>query len=226
MMDMKVTMKDPKKSDYFYEESIKTLRTNIQFSSKQVKTILLTSCYQNEGKSDIAFTLSVEMGKAGKRVLLIDADIRKSTFIRRYGVKGEVKGLSQYLSGQIDAENMVYQTNYANVDMIFSGPIAPNPSELLGEEDFKKLLKTKREEYDYIFIDTPPSASLIDATVVAQNCDGGILVIESEAVSYKVAQKVKAQIERSGCHILGAVLNKVDIKSGKYYNAYKGYYKK
>ena len=86
-MDMNVTMKDPKKSDYYYEESIKTLRTNIQFSSKQVKTILLTSCYQNEGKSDIAFTLSVEMGKAGKRVLLIDADIRKSTFIRRYGIK-------------------------------------------------------------------------------------------------------------------------------------------
>ena len=110
--------------------------------------------------------------------------------------------------------------------MIFSGPVAPNPSELLGEKDFKQLLETKREEYDYIFIDTPPSASLIDATVVAQNCDGGILVIESEAVSYKVAQKVKAQIERSGCHILGAVLNKVDIKSGKYYNAYKGYYKK
>lgn len=225
-MDMNVTMKDPKKSDYYYEESIKTLRTNIQFSSKQVKTILLTSCYQNEGKSDIAFTLSVEMGKAGKKVLLIDADIRKSTFIRRYGIKGEVKGLSQYLSGQIDAGNIIYKTNYENVDMIFSGPVAPNPSELLGEKYFKQLLETKREEYDYIFIDTPPSASLIDATVVAQNCDGGILVIESEAVSYKVAQKVKAQIERSGCHILGAVLNKVDIKSGKYYNAYKGYYKK
>ena len=145
-MDMNVTMKDPKKSDYYYEESIKTLRTNIQFSSKQVKTILLTSCYQNEGKSDIAFTLSVEMGKAGKKVLLIDADIRKSTFIRRYGIKGEVKGLSQYLSGQIDAENIIYKTNYENVDMIFSGHIAPNPSELLGEKDFKQLLETKKEK--------------------------------------------------------------------------------
>lgn len=225
-MDMKITMKDPKKSNYFYEESIKTLRTNVQFSSKQVKIILLTSCYQNEGKSDIAFTLSVEMGKAGKRVLLIDADIRKSTFIKKYGVKEEINGLSQYLSGQTELENVIYQTNYPNVDIIFSGPIAPNPSELLGEDDFKGLLESKRDEYDYIFIDTPPSANLTDAIVVARNCDGAILVVENEAVSYKVAQKVKAQIERSGCYILGAVLNKVDIKSGKYYNAYKGYYKK
>ena len=82
-MGMKVTMKDPKKSDYFFEEAIKTLRTNIQFSGKTVKAILLTSCYPNEGKSNVTFALAEEMGKAGKRVLLIDADIRKSTFVRR-----------------------------------------------------------------------------------------------------------------------------------------------
>lgn len=225
-MDMRVVLKDPKKQDYFYEEAVKTLRTNIQFSGKQVKTVLFTSCYPNEGKSDITFSLSAEMGKMGKRVLLVDADIRKSSYARRYYVHKTVNGLSQYLSGQADLEEIIYHTNYENVDMIFSGPIAPNPSELLGSQDFTRLLEDKRKEYDYIFVDTPPSLNLIDAAVVARVCDAGILVIESEAVSYKVAQKVKSQIERSGCHILGAVLNKVDVKKDKYYRSYKGYYKK
>ena len=103
-MELKVTLKDPKKSDYFYEEAIKTLRTNIQFSSKKVKVVLLTSCYPNEGKSDIAFSLSLEMGKAGKRVLLMDADIRKSNFIKRYSVNQTIQGLSQYLSGQVERQ--------------------------------------------------------------------------------------------------------------------------
>lgn len=223
-MELKVTLKDPKKSDYFYEESIKTLRTNIQFSSKQVKVVLLTSCYPNEGKSDIAFSLSLEMGKAGKRVLLVDADIRKSNFIKRYSVNQTIHGLSQYLSGQVERQWLTYQTNFPNVDMIFAGPLAPNPSELLGDPAFGELLEEKRKEYDYIFIDTPPIGSMIDAAIVAEKSDGAVLVIESEAVSYSVAQKSLTQLERSGCKILGAVLNKVDMKKDKYYSSYYGRY--
>lgn len=223
-MELKVTLKDPKKSDYFYEESIKTLRTNIQFSSKQVKVVLLTSCYPNEGKSDIAFSLSLEMGKAGKRVLLVDADIRKSNFIKRYSVNQTIHGLSQYLSGQVERQWLTYQTNFPNVDMIFAGPLAPNPSELLGDPAFGELLEEKRKEYDYIFIDTPPIGNMIDAAIVAEKSDGAVLVIESEAVSYNVAQKSLAQLERSGCKILGAVLNKVDMKKDKYYSSYYGRY--
>ena len=223
-MELKVTLKDPKKSDYFYEESIKTLRTNIQFSSKQVKVVLLTSCYPNEGKSDIAFSLSLEMGKAGKRVLLVDADIRKSNFIKRYSVNQTIHGLSQYLSGQVERQWLTYQTNFPNVDMIFAGPLAPNPSELLGDPAFGDLLEEKRKEYDYIFIDTPPIGSMIDAAIVAEKSDGAVLVIESEAVSYSVAQKSLTQLERSGCKILGAVLNKVDMKKDKYYSSYYGRY--
>lgn len=223
-MELKVTLKDPKKSDYFYEESIKTLRTNIQFSSKQVKVVLLTSCYPNEGKSDIAFSLSLEMGKAGKRVLLVDADIRKSNFIKRYSVNQTIHGLSQYLSGQVERQWITYQTNFPNVDMIFAGPLAPNPSELLGDPAFGELLEEKRKEYDYIFIDTPPIGNMIDAAIVAEKSDGAVLVIESEAVSYNVAQKSLAQLERSGCKILGAVLNKVDMKKDKYYSSYYGRY--
>lgn len=223
-MELKVTLKDPKKSDYFYEEAIKTLRTNIQFSSKQVKVVLLTSCYPNEGKSDIAFSLSLEMGKTGKRVLLMDADIRKSNFIKRYSVNQTIQGLSQYLSGQVERQWITYQTNFPNVDMIFAGPLAPNPSELLSDPAFGELLEEKRKEYDYIFIDTPPIGNMIDAAIVAEKSDGAVLVIESEAVSYSVAQKSLSQLERSGCKILGAVLNKVDMKKDKYYSSYYGRY--
>ncbi len=229
-MELKVTLKDPKKSDCFYEEAIKILRTNVLFSSKQVKVILLTSCYPNEGKSDLAFHLAAEMGKAGKKVLLLDADIRKSIYIRRYSVNQNVQGLSQYLSGQVDRQWITYHTNYQNMDMIFAGPLAPNPSELLGDQSFDELLEEKKAEYDYILIDTPPIGTMIDAAVVGEKCDGAILVIESDMVSYKVAQRAKEQLERSGCRILGAVLNKVDLKKDKYYSSYYshygGYYKK
>lgn len=223
-MEQKVIMTDVRKKDYFYEEAIKTLRTNIQFTGKNIKTIMFTSCLPNEGKSDVAFQLAQEIGNMGKKVLLIDADIRRSVYVNRYKVKEKVKGLSQYLSGQLAKEFLTYQTNFLNVDIIFSGPIAPNPSELLEEASFSDLLKELRNVYDYIILDTLPLGSVTDAAIVAKECDGAILVIESERVSYKLAQKVQEQLEKTGCKILGAVLNKVNIEKDKYYQKYDYYY--
>ena len=230
MAEQKVIMTDPRQEDYFYQEAIKTLRTNIQFAGMDVKTILFTSCYPNEGKSDITFQLSQEIGKLGKKVLLLDADIRKSILASRYGVGKQVQGLSNYLSGQASIAEIIYRTNYENMDIIFSGSFAPNPSELLGQEAFGTLLGAVREHYDYIIVDTPPIGSVIDAAVIARYCDGGIFVIEPGVVSYKLAQKCIKQLEKSGCRILGAVMNKVDTKKDKYYSSYYkhygGYYQK
>lgn len=223
-MEQKVVMTDIRKKDYFYEEAIKTLRTNIQFTGKNVKTIMFTSCLPNEGKSDVAFQLSQEIGNMGKRVLLIDADIRKSAYVSRFRIKQKVNGLSQYLSGQLAKEFLIYQTNYSNLDMIFAGPMAPNPSELLEEPAFHELLTELRTYYDYIIIDTPPVGSVTDAAIIAKESDGAVLVVESERVSYKVAQKVKEQLEKTGCKILGAILNKVNIEKNKYYGKYDYYY--
>lgn len=224
-MEQKVVLTDIRKKDYFYEEAIKTLRTNIQFTGKNVKTIMFTSCLPNEGKSDVTFQLCQEIGNMGKRVLLIDADIRKSAYVNRYRIKQKVNGLSQYLSGQLAKEFLIYQTNFLNVDIIFAGPMAPNPSELLEEEAFRELLAEVRGCYDYIIIDTPPVGSVIDAAIIAKESDGAVLVIESERVSYKVAQKSMEQLEKTGCKILGAVLNKVNIEKNKYYGKYDYYYK-
>lgn len=225
MITQKVMMIDPKQTDYFYEEAIKTLRTNIQFMGKNIKSIVVTSCYPNEGKSDIVFQLAKEIGNMNKNVLILDADIRKSSYVNRYKINHKVKGISQYLSGQLNMEEIIYHTNFQNVDIIFAGPTAPNPSELLEEEVFMELIEEMREKYDYILIDTPPISNLIDAAIAAKQCDGAILVIESELVSYKVAAKAKAQLELSGCRILGAVLNKVDVKKDKYYSKYSDYYR-
>ncbi len=223
-MEQRVIMTDPKVMNYFYEESVKTLRTNIQFAGRDVKSIVVTSCFPNEGKSDVAFQLAREIGNIGKRVLYLDADIRKSSIASRYQVRQTVKGLSQYLCGQASAEEILYHTNYENMDIIFAGRLAPNPAELLEEEAFRELLLEKRKEYDYLLVDTPPVANLSDAAIVSKLCDGVVLVIESGLVRYKVAQKVVEQIGRSGCRILGAVLNKVDTDKLKSYGSRYDYY--
>lgn len=219
-MEQRLTLKDPRKEDYLYDESMKILRGNIQFSGKNRQVILFTSSYPNEGKSDVVFGISVEMGKAGKKVLLLDADIRKSGFVRKFKINPAPKGLSQYLSGQAETEDVIFHTNYQNMDILLGGAVAPNPSELLSEPGFEELLTELRKKYDYIFIDTPPIGAMIDAAVVAQNSDGAVIVVESEAISYRAAQKAKAQLELSGCHIIGAVLTKVDMRKDRYYSSY------
>lgn len=204
---------------------MKTLRTNIQFAGRDVKTILVTSCFPNEGKSDVTFQLAREIGNMGRNVLFLDADIRKSTFLSRYQVKRTVSGLSQYLSGQKSRQEICFHTNFENVDIIFAGALAQNPAELLEDPSFEGLLADMRSAYDYILIDTPPIGSLIDAAIIAKFCDGAIIVVESERVSYRMVQKAKEQLEVTGCHVIGAVLNKVDTASERYYGKYYGKYK-
>lgn len=220
----KLNLTDRRKPDYFYSESIKTLRTNIQLSGQSIKTILITSCYTNEGKSDIALSLAQELGSIGKKVLLLDADIRKTAYVGRLEVQEEVKGLSQLLSGQAGLQDIIYNTNFPNMDIIFGGPSAPNPSGLLSENIFKILIKELKDYYNYILIDTPPIGTVIDAAVIGRCCDGAVFLIQPGNVRYRDAQKAFAQLEKSGCRILGAVLNKIDTSGDKYYSSYYKHY--
>ena len=220
----KLNLTDRRKPDYFYSESIKTLRTNIQLFGQSIKTILITSCYPNEGKSDIALSLAQELGSIGKKVLLLDADIRKTAYVGRLEVQDEVKGLSQLLSGQAGLQDIIYNTNFPNMDIIFGGPSAPNPSGLLSENIFKILIKELKDYYNYILIDTPPIGTVIDAAVIGRCCDGAVFLIQPGNVRYRDAQKAFAQLEKSGCRILGAVLNKIDTSGDKYYSSYYKHY--
>lgn len=211
------------KDDYNYNEAIKTLRTNIQFCGSNIRVIMFTSAMPDEGKSDVAFAAAQSLAQIGKKVLLIDADIRKSVLVTRYQLDSEICGLSQYLSAQKKMEDIIYDTNIENFSVIFAGPYSPNPAELLEEKLFDRLLEAVKGEFDIVIIDTPPMGSLIDGAIVARSCDGAVMVIESGAISYRLEQRVKNQLEKTGCRILGAVLNKVDIHNDAYYGKYGKY---
>ena len=175
----------------------------------------------------VSFNLAISMAETGKKVLFIDADLRKSVLIGRYKINKAIKGLTQYLSGVEQLDDVRYSTNVKNMDLILSGPVPPNPAELLNNEKFTELLETARKEYDYVIIDTPPIGQVIDPAIVAQQTDGVIFLISQANISYKYAQKQIEQMRKSGCRILGAVLNKVDPEEkGGYYGGYYGKYSK
>lgn len=219
--------------DYARREAFNSLRTNLQFCGDDTQIIMLTSCTPNEGKSTVTLDLGRSLGEDGKKTILIDADLRKSVFVGRHRIssENEIYGLSHYLSGQKKLQEVISETDINNLDMIVAGPMAPNPTELLGKSYFNKMLDELRQQYDIILIDCPPLGWVIDAAVIAPSCDGAILVVESNAISYKYLQEVKKQLEVTEVRILGAVLNKVKVHSGGYYNRYyaghyKGYYSK
>lgn len=208
------------------EEAFKTLRTNLQFCGKDIKSIALTSCTPNEGKTSVSLQLARSLSENGKRVLFIDGDLRKSVLLSRCQIDQTVKGLSHYLSGQCAFTEAVYMTNVKNLHMIFAGPVPPNPAELLGSNAFKIVIEKMKTVYDYIIIDTPPLGSVIDAAVIANECDGSILVVKSGEISRKFARKIVDQLRMADCPILGAILNSVDMKKNSYGNYYGKYYGK
>ncbi|MDF2906418.1 MAG: capsular exopolysaccharide family [Herbinix sp.] len=213
---LQISLERNEKPSYRINEAFKQLRTNILFSGRNIKVICLTSSIPNEGKSNVSFNLAVSFAESNKKVLFIDADLRRSVLLGRYMPDHAVLGLTHYLSGINDLEEVLYESNIPNLDMIFTGPVPPNPAELLGSSIFAILIKQLREVYDFIIIDTPPLGSVIDSVVIAEHCDGVVFVIEANAISYKYAQRVKSQLEKSSCKILGAVLNKVPVDKKQY----------
>lgn len=219
-----VVIRAIEKQDFRTKEAYKTLRTNLEFAGKNVRVISLTSCTPNEGKTSVSFQLAISMAEAGKKTILVDADMRKSVMRGRYKASHEKYGLSHYLSGQAYLDEACCETNIPDFHVIFAGPVPPNPSELLGGDNFKYMIATLRKDYDCVIIDTPPLGSVIDSALIARECDGAVIVIESGAISYKFAQGVKEQLEKADCRILGCVLNKVNMAAKGYYGKYYGRY--
>ena len=213
-------------NNYQIKEAYKTLRSNIEFSGQNVRIISVTSCTPGEGKTTVAMALARAFAEAGKKTILVDADMRKSVLVGRYRTGSVRLGLTHCLVGRERLSSVICETDTPNLYVVFSGPVPPNPNELLGGRIFEKVLENMKQVFDYVIIDTPPLGSVIDAAVVSKQCDGTVMVIESNAISYRFAQRVKDQLDKAGAKILGVVLNKVDISGKGYYGHYGNYYGK
>lgn len=213
-----VTLKIPGADDYFTQEAYKVLRTNLQFCGQEIKTIAVTSCQENEGKTTVSLHIAKSFSELGKRVLVIDADMRKSVIAGRNTNARNAKGLSEVLIGISELRECVFTTQYSGLHLLFAGKYPPNPVELLSGEYFALLLKEVRKEYDYVIIDTPPLGPVIDAAVIASKCDGTVLVMSDGNVHYRQAQEVISQLKKSECKILGVVRNRVHSHDKAYYH--------
>ena len=213
--------------DYAATEAINTLASNIIFSGIKYKTFMITSCNANEGKSFVSFHVSQKLASMGYAVLLLDADLRKSVFVSRYDAEtqGQIMGLSHYLAGMCTMQDVVYQTNIDHMHVVPIGVEVLNSISLLSSPALPELFAQLRNQYDFIIVDAPPVGLVIDAAMIAACCDATLLTVASEKVSRHDAANAVQQIQKSGCEVLGVVLNEVVMsthKSRKYY--YKSYY--
>lgn len=218
-----VTLRDPKSP---IAEVYKTLRTNIKFKSfdKSMKTVVITSTGPSEGKSTIVSNLGVTMAQVGNKVVILDGDLRNASIHKNFHLSNTI-GLTNILAEDTPFKNVVMSSGTVNLDIISSGPIPPNPAELLNSERMKNLLDTLKKTYDYVLIDTPPAVLVTDAALLASVADGTLLVVSSGDAIIEGAIKAKELLKNVGANILGVVLNKVKVnRSSAYYKYYPRYY--
>ncbi len=219
--------------DYSGTEAMNTLCTNLSYCGQDVRTILFTSRYAQEGKSSIAMNVMRTLAGYGKNVLLIDADLRCSNLARRYRfsyTSQEAFGLTQFLVGKCDLEKAVYQTDIPGAYILPAGHEVINSMQLLASSYFANMMEDIRDKFDYVLVDTPPAGLIVDAVEVAKYCDGAVIVVGYNRGRNQDIADVAANIAKTGCKVLGAVMNGVELKSfrnRKYYyrsERYSAYY--
>lgn len=216
----------PEELPFSAAEAIYQLRTAILYSSKDVKMIAVTSAFENQGKSFISFHLAYSLAQVGKKVLLVDTDMRKSVLQRRMGLDGVKLGLSEYLSGNAEAGQVIYDVGIPNMHVLFSGKLVTNASALLSAKWLQTLCDEVKDSYDYIIFDTPPVGVVGDAAIVSSICDGTLVIVESGVTKKKTLNQVKAELDKVNANILGVVQNMVGSKkdSSYYGGGHYGYY--
>ena len=223
----KVTIRQSMTLDYAGEEALNTICTNLAFSGRNLRKIVFTSNLQSEGKSWMAMHVLANLAQRGRKVVLVDCDMRRSFLMQRYKMEadGEVFGLAHYLTGQCELEDATYETNLNGACLIPAGRDVTNPVSLVDTPFFKQMLDTLSELYDMVLVDTPPIGMVIDAAEIAACCDGTVLVLDYNKTRIREIRECKRQMEQSGTPVLGCIINKVSfatLSAKKYYN--KSYY--
>ena len=205
-------------------ESYRNVRTSIMLSTADgpPKVIAVSSSSPREGKTSTAVNLAVSFTKLGKRVLIIDGDLRKPMIHKIFGRKNTT-GLSSFLVSKEAPEELFFKTRVPNLYVIPSGPTPPNPTELLDSARMEKLLEKLRKHFDVIFIDSPPMVGIVDPIIIGRHADGVILVVWWGKTSRKAADRVRQELVRYRIRILGTVLNKVNVKKEPGYAYRYGY---
>lgn len=197
-------------------EAFRTLRTNIQFANidEEIESMVITSGQPSEGKSTVAINLALTIGQGGKRVLLIDCDMRKPTIHKTFRISN-LFGLTNILMGTKTLEEVLYsqEERLGSVYVLPSGSLPPNPAELLGSNRMKQFLQKAKEKFDMIVIDAPPVGLFTDGAILSTLVDGVIFVAAAGEADIETTQRAKERLDKVNANILGVVLNKVEMDS-------------
>ncbi len=196
-------------SPFFVKEAYKMARTNILFSMPDAtaKTILITSAFPAEGKTTTAINISISFAQMGYKVLLIDADVRKSTVRKRLNY-GKQKGLTDVLGGLCTLEEVIVpNSDVPNMSVMQSGTVPPNPSELLSSQKMKDVIEKCAQMFDYVFVDAPPVNVVTDAVVISRNMSGVLLVVRANYSATQAVMMAVNKFNMANAHLLGFVLN-------------------
>ena len=204
-------------------EQYRTIRSNINFSmvDKEFKTIMITSSVPGEGKSTTSANIATVFTQAGKQVLIIDADMRKPTVHYTFKLKNAY-GLSDVLTRQCELEQAIQSTHIEGLSVLSSGPVPPNPAELLQSNQMNLLVEKLKSKFDLIIFDTPPLMAVTDSQILANQCDATILVVNCGVTKKEIAAKAKEQLANSKANIIGVVLNNYKLDKDHYYYQYYG----
>ena len=198
-------------------EAYKTLRTDIQYSSfnKELRTMLITSSEKEEGKSTISGNLALSFAQNDKKIILVDCDLRRPSIHKKFEISNLI-GLSEVLIGKTSFEETVQKYN-DNLDILSSGKIPPNPSEMLSSNAMTNLIEKLKEKYDIVILDSAPLQAVTDAQILATKVDGTILVVRAERTKKESVIEAKNRLDKVGANIIGTVLNAVRNDREKYY---------
>ena len=203
-------------------EAYRTIRTGIEFSNldKDLKVICMTSSKQNEGKTTVLSNLGVSFAKIDKKVLLIDADLRNPSISKMFDTSN-TQGLMDILLGKRNIQDCVKKTKQENLYILTGGTIPPNPAEVLSSKKMSEFIESIKDEYDYIFIDSPPVGVVSDASIISAYSDGVIFVVGANEVDSNLAKIAKERLDSVKANIVGVILNKFKIDTNsEYYNYY------
>lgn len=215
-----ITLSDPRSPA---AEAFRTLRTNIYFSSldRTLQTLVVTSAAPSEGKSTVLANLAVAMAQGDRATILVDADLRRPTLHEIFGLKNDIGLTSLFIDKKSAIEPALQDVGVANLQILTSGPLPPNPAEVLGSQRMLDVIENLKQHADIVLFDAPPVMAVTDASVLGTRVDGVLLVINSGHTRREHAKRAKAQLEKLNIRVVGAVLNGTSIDSamGGYYSA-------